>query len=62
MKKEYAINEEFLKQSKNGEELYSFLGQLQIRGVEAILEGEIDNHLGYEKHSESTSDIVSKLH
>lgn len=53
MKKEDALSESFLKQFKNGEELYSFLGQLQKRGVEAILEGEMDNHLGYEKHGES---------
>ena len=43
MKKEDAFSEEFLKQFKNGEELYAFLGQLQKRGVEAILEGEIPN-------------------
>lgn len=54
MKKEDAFSEEFLKQFKNGEELYAFLGQLQKRGVEAILEGEMDNHLGYEKHGESS--------
>jgi transposase-like protein len=47
MKKEDLLSEEFLKQFKTGEELYSFLGQLQKRGVEAILEGELDNHLGY---------------
>ncbi|MEY2950245.1 MAG: hypothetical protein RLZZ248_1446 [Bacteroidota bacterium] len=62
MKKEAAFNEEFLKQFKNGEELYSFLGQLQKRGVEAILEGEMDNHLGYEKHGESTGDNVRNGH
>lgn len=56
MKKEDAFSEEFLKQFKNGEELYAFLGQLQKRGVEAILEGEMDNHLGYEKHGESTGE------
>ena len=56
MKKEDAFSEEFLKQFKNGAELYSFLGQLQKRGVEAILEGEMDNHLGYEKHRESTGE------
>jgi len=50
MKKEDALSEEFLKQFKNGEELYTFLSQLQKRGVEAILEGELDNHLGYPKH------------
>ena len=56
MKKEDAFSAEFLKQFKNGEELYAFLGQLQKRGVEAILEGEMDNHLGYEKHGESTGE------
>jgi putative transposase len=56
MKKEDALSEGFLKQFKNGEELYSFLSQLQKRGVEAILEGEMDNHLGYEKHGESTGE------
>ena len=50
MKKEDVLSNDFLKQFKNGEELYSFLGQLQKRGVEAILEGELDNHLGFEKH------------
>ena len=58
MKKEDAFSGEFLKQFKNGEELYAFLGQLQKRGVEAILEGEMDNHLGYEKHGESTGEYT----
>ena len=56
MKKEDILSKEFLKQFKTGEELYSFLGQIQKRGIEAILEGELDNHLGYEKHGESTQD------
>lgn len=43
-------------QFKNGQELYAFLSQLQKRGVEAILEGEMDNHVGYEKHGESTGE------
>jgi putative transposase len=62
MKKEEAFSNEFLKQFKNGEELYSFLGQLQKRGVEAILEGEMDNHLGYEKHRESTGENTRNGH
>ncbi len=53
MKKEDAFDEDFFKQFKNGEELFSFLQQLQKRGVEAILEGEMDNHLGYEKNERS---------
>jgi putative transposase len=62
MKKEDAFSAEFLKQFKNGEELYAFLGQLQKRGVEAILEGEMDNHLGYEKHGESTGENTRNGH
>jgi len=62
MKKEDAFSEEFLKQFKNGEELYAFLGQLQKRGVEAILEGEMDNHLGYEKHGESNGENARNGH
>ncbi len=62
MKKEDAFIEEFLKQFKNGEELYAFLGQLQKRGVEAILEGEMDNHLGYEKHGESQGENTRNGH
>lgn len=62
MKKEDAFSEEFLKQFKNGEELYSFLGQLQIRGVEAILEGEMDYHLGYEKHGDSNGENARNGH
>lgn len=56
MKKEDVFSEEFLKQFKTGEDLFSFLIQLQKRGVEAILEGEMDNHLGYDKHQISSSD------
>jgi transposase-like protein len=53
MKKEDVLSEEFLKQFKTGEELYSFLAQIQKRGVEQILEGELDSHLGYDKHQAS---------
>jgi len=62
MKKEDLLSEEFLKQFKTGEELYSFLGQLQKRGVEAILEGELDNHLGYEKHGSCEGDNARNGH
>ena len=43
----------FLKQFKTGEELNSFLGELQKRGIEKIFEGELDAHVGYEKHEKS---------
>lgn len=44
-----------MKQFKTGEELNSFLAQLQKRGLEAILNGELDAHLGYQKHEKSLS-------
>lgn len=55
MKKEALLSEDFLKQFKTGEELNSFLAHLQKRGLEAILNGELDAHLGYEKHEKSLS-------
>jgi len=53
MKKEDFLNDEFLKQFKTGDELTSFLKSIQKRGVEKILEGELDAHLDYEKHQQS---------
>jgi len=50
MKKEDLFNDEFLKQFKTGDELNGFLKQLQKRGIEKMLEGELDAHLGYEKN------------
>lgn len=55
MKKEDFLNDEFLKQFKTGEELTGFLKSIQKRGVEKILEGELDAHLDYEKHQQSTN-------
>ena len=53
MKKEDLLNDDFLKQFKNGEELNSFIQQLKKRGIEQLLEGELDAHLGYERHDRS---------
>lgn len=55
MKKEDLLSDEFLKQFKTGEDLNGFLAQLQKRGIEAILSGELDSHLGYEKHEKMPS-------
>lgn len=55
MKKEELLNDEFLKQFKTGEELNSFLKELQKRGIEKMLEGELDAHLGYDKNQKSNS-------
>lgn len=62
MKKEDLLNSDFLKQFKNGEELNDFLHQLQKRGVEQILEGELDAHVGYEKHASSDSENARNGH
>lgn len=53
MKKEDLLSDEFLKQFKTGDELHSFLAQLQKRGIEKMLEGELDAHLGYNKHDKT---------
>ena len=53
MKKEEVLNADFLKQFKSGAELSDFLSQLQKRGIEQMLEGEMDAHLGYEKHQKT---------
>lgn len=53
MKKEDLLKEDFLKQFKNGDELNSFIQQLKKRGIEQLLEGELDAHLGYERHDRS---------
>lgn len=50
MKKEDLLNEEFLKQFKNSQEFDSFIDELYTRGVEKMLEGELDAHLGYDKN------------
>jgi len=49
--KEELLNSDFLKQFKTAEELESFLSEIHRRAVEKILEGELDEHLGYEKYS-----------
>lgn len=49
------FNDDFFKQFKNGEELNTFLKSLQKRGIEKILEGELDSHLGYDKNELSTN-------
>jgi len=55
MKPEDLLNEEFLKQFKSSSELTIFLEQLHKRGIEKILEGELDVHLDYKKDQKSKS-------
>jgi putative transposase len=53
MEKEDLLNDDFLKKFKSGEELNAFLKQIQKRGIEKMLEGELDGHLGYSKSQKS---------
>ena len=55
MKKEDLLNDDFLKQFKASEELNDFLSDLQKRGIEKILEGELDAPLGYDKNQKSAN-------
>jgi putative transposase len=50
MKPEEFLNDAFLKQFKDGKEFMTFMDQIYKRGVEKMLEGELDAHLGYQKH------------
>ncbi len=50
MKKEDAFSQDFLSQFKTGAELFSFMKELQKRGVEQFLEAEMEEHLGYGKN------------
>lgn len=53
MQTEELFNDDFFKQFKTGKELSDFLGQLQKRGIEKMLEGELDGHLGYDRHEQT---------
>ncbi len=54
-KQEHPVNQvltpEFLKQFKDSKELNNFMEQLYAQAMEQMLEGEMDSHLGYTKHS-----------
>jgi transposase-like protein len=45
---------DFFKQFKTGEDFSGFMDALFKRGVEEMLAGELDGHLGYEKHTNAT--------
>ena len=62
MKKDDLISDDFLKQFKTHEELTGFLKQIQKRGIEKMLEGELDSHLDYDKHQKSTGSNVRNGH
>jgi putative transposase len=45
------LPKDFFKQFKNKEQFHSFFNSLFKQGVEQMLQAELDEHLGYEKHS-----------
>ena len=47
------LSKEFLSQFKTESDVSKFLKQLHAQVLEKMLEGEMDAHLGYEKHSVS---------
>lgn len=53
LKTQDSLTDAFLKQLKTGEELQAFLRDIHKRGLEKILEGELDAHLGYDKHEKT---------
>lgn len=59
MKAEEFLEGDFLKQFKDGREFMSFIDQLYKRGVEKILEGELDSHLGYSKHDKQPKETTN---
>ena len=45
----------FFKQFKTTEEFHNFFKSLHNRGIEVMLKGELDSHLGYDKHSKTNT-------
>ncbi|WP_291913991.1 transposase [Chitinophaga sp. CB10] len=60
MKTEDFLSDDLLKQFKTGQQLNDFLGQIQKRAIEKMLEGELDGHLGYEKNEQRGSKNARK--
>lgn len=58
MKPEEILTDAFLSKFKNGTELTKFLEDLHKRGIEKILEGELDAHLDYQKHEKRSDSNV----
>ncbi len=66
VKTEDFLSDEFLKQFKRGEQLNQFLGSMQKRAIEKMLEGEIDDpisfmkNMGKDKRSTTSTGFVKK--
>jgi len=46
----FNLSKDFFKQFKDKEEFGSFFNDLYKHGIEQMLQGELDDHLGCEKH------------
>lgn len=46
---------DFFTQFKSGAEFQGFMDALFKKGVESLLEAELDNHLGYQKHEKAAA-------
>jgi len=55
MTKEELLSSEFLKQFKDSKDFGSFMDDFYKRGVEAMLQGELEAHLGYAKNQKKTA-------
>ena len=53
LSEQYNLPEDFFKQFKSKEDLQSFFESMIKGGIESLLRAELDEHLGYEKHSPS---------
>lgn len=54
------LDKEFLKNFKDSKDFMTFMDQVYKRGIETMLEGELDSHLGYEKHSKGKASTNSR--
>jgi putative transposase len=55
MKTKEELSDAILDQIKTGDDLNNFISNLHKRGIEKILEGEMDDHLSYPKHQKSNT-------
>lgn len=55
MTKEELLSSEFLKQFKDSKDFGNFMDNLYKRGVETMLQGEIEAHLGYSKNQKRSN-------
>lgn len=60
MTKEELLDSEFLKQFKNSKDFGNFVDELYKRGVETMLQGELEAHLGYPKSTQNTPSTNSR--